>query len=216
MQGEGGAPRVEVSTGGKVACAILGTGFVIAAAVALFVLVTFDSYQVPGTSMEPAVGSGSRIMARPVTTGDIQRGDVVVAQMPSGQGGQAAGFTRTIRRVVALAGDEVVAREGALYINGEPADEPYLEPGTQTTQLELTTVPDGSAFLLGDARSNSWDSRAYGPVTLANIDAEVVADWSMDWVSLGATAALGLAFGIAFVTVYIRPRRSNPTGSTVQ
>jgi signal peptidase I len=207
--GELGVQEAGVSTRGKMACGILGAGFVLAGAVALFVFVTFDAYTIPSLSMEPAYGPGSRVLARSVTGGDVERGDVVIAQMPAAVR-QDLEHGHTIRRVVALGGDKVEARSGDLYVNDQRVDENYLEAGTQTDHLESTTVPEGSAFLLGDDRNNSYDSRRYGPLPLESIEGEVVADWPMDWVSLGVTVVMGVAFGITFVAVYIRSRRSRP------
>jgi signal peptidase I len=62
-----------------------------------------------------------------------------------------------IKRVIGLPGDVVEGKRGAVYINGERIDEPYL---TQKTQpFAAVTVPAGKLFVMGDNRGNSLDSR---------------------------------------------------------
>jgi signal peptidase I len=60
-----------------------------------------------------------------------------------------------------------------LRINGEAADEPYLAPGTPTTNVAQQEVPAGHVFVMGDNRPNSHDSRIFGPVPAQDIVALV-------------------------------------------
>ena len=71
-----------------------------------------------------------------------------------------------IKRVVAVEGDTVETRDGALYVNRELIDEPYLEPGTRTDMSEAVTVPDGHVFVMGDNRHRTARTAASsGPST---------------------------------------------------
>jgi signal peptidase I len=74
---------------------------------------------------------------------------------------------RQVRRVVAVAGDTVDITEDGLEINGmvqpEPDPRARTERYTDGTALPLT-LADGQVFVLGDARQDATDSRAYGPV----------------------------------------------------
>lgn len=105
-----------------------------------------------------------------------KRGDIVVFTPPNDWGEDGTPF---IKRVIGEGGDEVEIRDdGLVYINGEALDEPYVysdEPGgpPQDTTAPLDqsswTIPEGELFLMGDHRSNSADSRTFGPVELEQI-----------------------------------------------
>jgi signal peptidase I len=96
-----------------------------------------------------------------------QRSEIVVLRDPL-DGGFA------VKRVIAVAGDSVYVNDGYLYVNGEKLNEPYLPPGTLTftssrLKDQLFKCRVGQYFVLGDNRSNSLDSRAYGPVSRRDI-----------------------------------------------
>ena len=105
-----------------------------------------------------------------------ERGDVVVLNPPE--------FSDEpyIKRVVAVAGDEISFRGGYVYIDGERLDEPYLDdPITDCDGADYCggfTVPEGHVYVLGDNRGGSLDSRAFGPVPLDHIIGEA---WFVNW-----------------------------------
>ena len=100
-----------------------------------------------------------------------QRGDIVVFDPPNGDD------KPYIKRVIATAGETVEARDGAVFVNGNKLDEPYIRSGITdcgTTggnpdPCAPVTVPEGQVFVLGDNRRNSSDSRAFGAVPIENI-----------------------------------------------
>jgi signal peptidase I len=115
---------------------------------------------------------GDRVLADRVSWrfSDPARGDIVVFH-PPGPG------PVLIKRIVGMPGDTLSLRDGTMYVNGKRA-EPYVcrvngrpeptEPfptGLPWAVQQPYTVPAGSYFLMGDNRTDSKDSRDFGPVT---------------------------------------------------
>ena len=87
-----------------------------------------------------------------------------------------------IKRVIGLPGETITITNGQVQINGQPIDEPYLNSlSTQCAQNCTVTLGPGQYFVLGDNRSNSLDSRSFGPVSADNIIGQVVLRyWPLD------------------------------------
>ena len=72
-------------------------------------------------------------------------------------------------RIIAVPGDTVDIKNGVVYINGSPSDEPYvinkdqysLRPSKFYPTAPFTVPPD-QYFTMGDNRPNSNDSRFWG------------------------------------------------------
>jgi len=75
--------------------------------------------------------------------------------------------TRGSKRVVGLSGESVEGRDGHVFVDGRPLDEPYLDVATERFRQRRRS-PD-SYFLLGDNRANSADSRRWGSVRRTEI-----------------------------------------------
>lgn len=109
--------------------------------------------RIQGASMEPAISDGERVAVDPNAFNDSgpRRGDIIVA---------TRGDFKWIRRVIGLPGERITIEKGAVYVNGNRLEEPYLAPGTQTeSATKEFLVPAGSYFVLGDNRAHSSDSR---------------------------------------------------------
>jgi signal peptidase I len=75
-----------------------------------------------------------------------------------------------VKRVIGIPGDTVEIRGGAVWVNGKPLMEPYLEePMDPHERRASVTVPPDSYFVMGDNRANSWDSRFWGFVPRKDI-----------------------------------------------
>ncbi|HZA87628.1 MAG TPA: signal peptidase I, partial [Acidimicrobiales bacterium] len=70
-----------------------------------------------------------------------------------------------IKRVIAVEGDTIEGKDGKVFVNGTELDESsYLEPGTPTDNLDRQVIPSDTVFVMGDNRTNSQDSRVFGPI----------------------------------------------------
>ena len=138
----------------------LAISLAIAAVVIVFI---YQPVRVEGTSMMPALADQERIFINKFTyrfgAGSIQRGDMVVFSFPQDPS------KSYIKRVIALPGDTVEIDRGTVIVNGRKIDEPYVPEEYRDAQsLERREIPPDNYFVLGDHRSSSNDSRAWGTV----------------------------------------------------
>jgi signal peptidase I len=138
----------------------LGLSVVIAVILIVFI---YQPVKVEGTSMMPALTDQERIFINKFTyrfgIGSIERGDLVVFWFPLDKS------KSYIKRVIGIPGDTVEIHEGQVIVNGKPLNEDYVPPAYRDHQSAAPTrVPDDQYFVLGDHRSSSNDSRAWGTV----------------------------------------------------
>jgi signal peptidase I len=130
-------------------------------------------YRIPSQSMENTLLIGDRVLVDRISWrfSDPQRGDIVVFHSP--MNGQVL-----IKRIIGLPGDSVSLSDGAVYINGKRLNEPYVrrshgapeptEPFANGLPWSLQRpyrVPANSYFMMGDNRTDSGDSRDFGPIS---------------------------------------------------
>jgi len=130
-------------------------------------------YQVKLKSMQHTLEPEQYVLVDKLTPrfDAYKRGDIVVFTPPAdwidGNG------TPYIKRVIGVAGDTVEIRDdGLVYIDDIALDEPYVysadggPPQATTAPLDQArwTIAEGELFLMGDHRSNSADSRTFGPI----------------------------------------------------
>jgi len=137
---------------------------VIALIIFLVAQAMMQSVKVVGASMEPSLHNGQYLVVSKAAYWfhPPRRGDIIVFHSPQNQDQDI------IKRVIATPGETVEIREGTVYINGSPLDEPYIaeEP---YYNLPLQKVPEDSYFVLGDNRNHSSDSHVWGVVPEGNI-----------------------------------------------
>ena len=131
----------------------------------------FAPFNIPSGSMLPALFIGDYVMVAKWPYGfsrysfpwgfpsfggrmfeDLpERGDVVVFRAP----GTDDDF---IKRVVGLPGETIEGRNGSIFINQKPLDEPYLPPDVRSRDFPPEKIPPEKYYVLGDNRQDSRDS----------------------------------------------------------
>mmetsp|Transcript_7583 Transcript_7583/g.12901 ORF Transcript_7583/g.12901 Transcript_7583/m.12901 type:complete len:284 (+) Transcript_7583:74-925(+) len=135
-----------------------------------------EPFFIPSMSMYPTLVSNDQIAVEKFSKfwDSPQRGDLVVFKAPEewftskGLSRSEMGDVKLVKRVVAVAGDEIEMRDGILMLNGKPRYEPYaLEAATYS--LPKLSVLKGSLFVLGDNRNVSVDSHVWGCLPVENV-----------------------------------------------
>jgi len=160
---------------------------------ALFLITfVFQSYLVDGPSMETTLQNKDRLIVWKVPrtwariTGHPyipQRGDVVVFTEPQLESFGQKASKQLIKRVIALPGERVVVKDGTLTVFNQEHPDGFQpdENDTENSIADTTpgaldiTVPDNHVFVAGDNRTNSLDSRAFGPIAVDNIVGKLAA-----------------------------------------
>ena len=130
--------------------------------------------RIVGDSMLPALADGHYVLLwrGPFLRNRLRRGDIVVLQH------QVWRPQTYVKRVVGLPNEKIRLDDGRVYIGGAHLEEPYIRfPGTLGPAREWWMGTD-EYFVMGDNRLNSQDSRAFGPVTAAQIVGRV---WLRYW-----------------------------------
>ena len=171
-----------------------------------------QAFYVPSASMEDTLQRNDRIVVSKISTKltGINRTDVIVFHDPGNWLGEnfpnpydnpvgkilqfvgilpANSGNDLVKRVIGVGGDQIECCDanGALLVNGQPVDEPFLVEGTMSNQVAFKVlVPENHVFVMGDNRANSEDSRYHfdvnnGMVPLSEVIGRVVVRiWPLD------------------------------------
>lgn len=164
---------------GLVAAAAL-VGLSVGAAVKSF---AFYPLRVTSNSMLPTVAAGDWVVISAGRIGSdvpIERGDIVLFTFPFG------GPDRAIKRVVAVAGDEVrTAGPDVVLVNGDVAS--WGSSGHSPDEIPekpadtALRIPEGYVYILGDNVGSSIDSRSLGLLPEAEVLGKVAAVIKKPW-----------------------------------
>lgn len=120
-----------------------------------------------------------------VVSGAPERGDFVLVRLPksieklAAMRGYLPAGVPLIKRIAAIAGDDVCAFDGAIIVNGEiVARQRKVDRAGRSLPRwnECRELVQGEFFLLGDA-PDSFDSRYFGPVTSARVIGRLAPLW---------------------------------------
>jgi signal peptidase I len=157
---------------------LLGSALIIALVIKTFL---FQAFYIPSESMKPTLNVGDRVLVNKVSyrMHDVNRGDIVVFETPPRAKDANGTIKDLVKRVIGLPGETVEAQGGVVFVNGRQLDEPYLQNGVRTCALNSApgdcvdiaamTVPSGDVFVMGDNRTASKDSRAFGAIKESSI-----------------------------------------------
>jgi signal peptidase I len=181
----------QIGYNGRVKTIIREIAITLGLALVLYLGLTFlvQNSPVIGSSMEPSLMvSGQRLLVSRVTywIHAPQRGDIITFHPPKGWYNPTG--RPFIKRIIGLPGETVEIKNGKVYVNGTPLDEPYLDPNTPMTRtMAPVTVPENCYFVLGDNRNVSEDSSYYREtISRSSIIGKT-------WLSIWPPGAWGLA-----------------------
>ena len=124
---------------------------------------------VNGSSMEPTFEHNQLLLLNRITyqSKSIKRFEIIVFKHED---------KPLVKRIIGLPGDEVLYKDGNLYINNKEVEEEFAREETtdfEISELGATTVPEGKYFVMGDNRDNSTDSRTIGFVSKDSVMGKV-------------------------------------------
>jgi signal peptidase I len=153
-----------------------------------------NPYRIPSSSMEPTLhcarpgpGCEARFSDRVLANRFIyhfrkpHRGDIIVFKTPPLAKEKCGAGGTFVKRLIGLPGETIQEKSGYIYINNQKLIEPYVKPDRRDSESDILDktgpyhIPDGSYFMMGDNRSQSCDSREWGPVPRGNLIGEVFA-----------------------------------------
>lgn len=122
-----------------------------------------------GESMTPTICDNDILYVQPVK---FERGEIVVAKCPSTDKYTSVSNVAMLKRIVGLPGETIEITSEGVLIDGELIIEDYTDDQKLTLQdsndVQEIILSDYEYFLLGDNRSNSFDSRHVGAVPAMN------------------------------------------------
>lgn len=164
----------------------------------LFRMFVLEAFKIPTDFMHPSLFAGDYIFVNKmaykkfaVFNVDVtpERGDVVVFSFPNNP------KKDFIKRVIAIAGDEIEMRDTEVFVNGQSIaikkkgneiierlgshtyTATWTNDAAQLKKVSTLKVPSGQMFVLGDSRTKGQDSRNWGFVATSTIEGKAAFIW---------------------------------------
>ena len=140
----------------------------------LIVTFGFQVARVEGQSMAPTLEDQDRLIVNKLVyrLGEPRRGDIVMLYYPLNPD------KSFVKRVIAEEGDTVRIVDGLVHVNDVPLGDDFVpEEFRSHDDYGPTVIPEGYAFVMGDHRNNSSDSRHWGFVPKKYIIGKVQVRW---------------------------------------
>jgi signal peptidase I len=167
----------------KEAVIVVVVAVLVAVLLRAFVVQTFF---IPSGSMEPTLQIGDRILVNKLSyhLHGVDRGDIVVFSRPPTENCGGPEVNDLVKRVIGLPGDVISLNNGNVYIDGKRLNESWLPAseqgitvagpaGTASNLGHAYRVPANDYFVMGDNRTDSCDSRYWGPISRSLIVGKV-------------------------------------------
>jgi signal peptidase I len=147
---------------------------------------TTRTFTIPSGAMEPTLKIGDRVTVQSLGSGEsLNRGAIIVFSRPPAENCGGPAVNDLVKRVIGLPGETISLSGGYVYINGKRLNETWLPapeqgitvagPGGNNANLtHAYSVPAGHYYLLGDNRTDSCDSRYWGPIDASLVVGKVV------------------------------------------
>lgn len=130
----------------------IGSLLVVGAIAVILSMLVVPVMRVTGASMTPTLQNEDLLLC--VRSGNYEKGDIVAFYYNN---------KILLKRVIGVSGDVInISEEGAVSVNDEPTDEPYVnELAFGECDISLPyQVPESRVFVMGDHRAVSIDSRS--------------------------------------------------------
>jgi signal peptidase I len=167
----------------KEAIIVVVVAVLVAVLLRAFVVQTFF---IPSGSMEPTLQIGDRILVNKLSyhLHGVDRGDIVVFSRPPTENCGGPEVNDLVKRVIGLPGDVISVSSGYVYIDGKRLNESWLPtseqgvtvagpPGNSSNLAHAYRIPADNYFVMGDNRTDSCDSRYWGPISRSLIVGKV-------------------------------------------
>jgi signal peptidase I len=167
----------------KEAAVVVVVAVLVAVLLRAFVVQTFF---IPSGSMEPTLQIGDRILVNKLSYHfhGVDRGNIVVFSRPPTENCGGPEVNDLVKRVIGLPGDVISLSNGYVDVDGKKLDESWLPAseqgitvagpaGNSSNLARPYRVPADNYFVMGDNRTDSCDSRYWGPINRSLIVGKV-------------------------------------------